>query len=111
VAKFNVYQITKTNKTLASQSVFYGISDAFTKNTAKQAFIDGLYTKNAEVEASDNVSLAKLINDNRTSSLILSTGPLRNVSVGDLINNSETEQWFIVGPASYDIIKIKLSKK
>lgn len=111
MAKFNVYQITKTNKTLASQSVFYGISDAFTKNTAKQAFIDGLYIKNAEVEASDNKTLTNLINNNRTSNLILSTGALRNVSVGDLINNTETEQWFIVGPSSYDIIKIKLAKK
>jgi len=108
MAKHTVYQISKSNRTLASQSVFYGISDAFTQATARQAFTDGYYSKNADVEAEDNKGVANLVNNDRTNSKVLSTGPLRNVSVGDLIYNHETKRWFIAGPTSYDPIKIKV---
>lgn len=108
MAKHTVYQILKSNRTLASQSVFYGISEAFTQATARQAFVSGNYSKNADVEAEDNKEVSNLVNNDRANSKVLATGPLRNVSVGDLIFNHETNRWFIVGPNSYDSIKIKI---
>jgi hypothetical protein len=107
MAKHTVYQISKSNRALASESVFYGITDAYTKAKARQAFIDGYYKKNADVEAESLQNVSNLINTNRTSPLILKTGPLRNISVGDLIYNHKTKQWFIVGPDRYDVIKIE----
>lgn len=107
MAKFSIYQITKKNRDLASQSVFYGISEAFTQADARKAFANGYYSKNADVEAADNIEVQKLINQDRTNTKILKTGILRNISVGDLINNTDTNQWFIVGPKTFDIIKIK----
>lgn len=107
MAKHTVYQISKSNRSLASESVFYGISDAYSKGKARQAFIDGYYKKNADVEAETLKDVSNLINNNRTSELILKTGPLRNISVGDLIYNHDTKQWFIVGPDRYDVIRIR----
>lgn len=108
MAKFSVYQIKKANRELASLSVFYGISDAFTQADARQAFREGRYEKTADVEANGNDHVKNLINSDRSSPLILRTGLLRNVGVGDLINNTETNQWFIVGPNKDDLIKIKV---
>lgn len=107
MAKFSVYQIKKANRDLASLSVFYGISDAFTQADARQAFREGRYEQTADVEANSNDHVKNLINNDRSSPLILRTGLLRNIGVGDLINNTETKQWFIVGPDRFDLIKIK----
>jgi hypothetical protein len=108
MAKYSVYQIKKSNRELASLSVFYGISDAFSQTDARQAFREGRYEKTADVEANSNDHVKNLINTDRANSLILRTGLLRNVGVGDLINNTETKQWFIVGPDRFDLIKIKV---
>ena len=108
MAKYSIYQVKKSNKTLASQSAFYGISDTFSQATARQAFAEGFYSHNADVEANSNIEVSKLVNTDRSSTKINALGPLRNVSVGDLINNTETGQWFIVSPTTYDPIKIKL---
>ena len=108
MAKYSVYQIKKSNRDLASLSVFYGISDAFSQADARQAFREGRYEKTADVESNSNEQVKNLINTNRESPLILRTGLLRNVGVGDLINNTETKQWFIVGPDRFDLIKIKV---
>jgi hypothetical protein len=107
MAKHSVYQIKKANRELASLSVFYGISDAFSQADARQAFREGRYEKTADVEANDNAQVKSLINADRSNPLILRTGLLRNIGVGDLINNTETNQWFIVGPERFDLIKIK----
>jgi hypothetical protein len=108
MAKYSVYQIKKSNRELASLSVFYGISDAFSQADARQAFRESRYEKTADVEANSNEHVKNLINTDRSNSLILRTGLLRNVGVGDLINNTETKQWFIVGPDRFDLIKIKV---
>jgi len=107
MAKFSVYQIKKANKELASLSAFYGISDAFSQADARQAFREAKYEKTADVEANNVHEVQTLINTNRSSTLILRTGLLRNISVGDLVNNTETNQWFITGPGRFDLIKIK----
>lgn len=107
MAKFSVYQIKKSNRELASLSVFYGISDAFTQADARQAFREGRYEKTADVEANSNEHVRQLINTDRSNTLILRTGLLRNIGVGDIINNTETKQWFILGPDKFDLIKIK----
>lgn len=107
MAKFSVYQIKKSNRELASLSVFYGISDAFTQTDARQAFREGRYEKTADVEANSNEHVRQLINTDRSNTLILRTGLLRNIGVGDIINNTETKQWFILGPDKFDLIKIK----
>lgn len=107
MAKHSIYQIRKANRELASLSVFYGISSAFSQADARQAFREGKYEKTADVEANSNDHVKTLINNDRSSPLILKTGLLRNIGVGDMINNLETSQWFIVGPNGYDLIKIK----
>lgn len=107
MAKFSVYQIKKSNRELASLSVFYGISDAFTQTDARQAFRESRYEKTADVEANSNEHVRQLINTDRSNTLILRTGLLRNIGVGDIINNTETKQWFILGPDKFDLIKIK----
>jgi len=107
MAKHEVYQIKKTNRRLASESVFYGISDAFTQATAKQAFRDGYYSHTADVEAANNKGVADLVNNDRTSAKINSLGPLRNISVGDLIHNVESDRWFITSSSGYDPISIR----
>jgi|GEM_PF-4779035 hypothetical protein len=108
MAKHSVYQIKKANRELASLSVFYGISNAFTQADARLAFREGRYEKTADVEATDSAQVKKLINGSRDNPLILRTGLLRNIGVGDLLNNTETGQWFIVGPERFDLIKIKV---
>jgi len=108
MAKHEIYQIKKSNRELASQSVFYGETDAFTQQTAKQAFRDGNYSHTADVEAKDNTSVRAIVNSDRTSNKINSLGPLRNITTGDLIKNVETNQWFIVRANGFDIIKIKV---
>ena len=107
MAKYTVYQIKKANRELASLSVFYGISDAFTQATARQAFRESKYEKTADVEANSIAEVQTLINTKRESPLILRAGLLRNIGVGDIINNTETNQWFIVSPTSFDLILIR----
>lgn len=106
MARHLIYQISKTNRELASQSVFYGHSEAFTQATARKAFADGFYNKNADVEANNLQEVTKLVNTNRMSTKIVVSGALRNVGVGDIIYNDETKLYFIVSPTGYDRIKV-----
>ncbi len=107
MARHHVYQISKTNKALASQSVFYGLSDAFTQANARKAFVEGSYAKNADIEANSLNEVKSLVNTNRMSSKIVISGALRNIGVGDIIFNEESGLYFIVSPTGYDRIKIK----
>jgi hypothetical protein len=106
MAKYVVYQIKKSNRELASNAQFYTESDAFTQATARLAFKEGQYSHNADVEAETPRGVADLIKNERTSTKIVSTGPLRTIGVGDLIHNASTNQWFIVSPVGFDQIKI-----
>lgn len=107
MAKYSLYQIKKSNKELASLSVFYGISDAFTQASARQAFRESKYENTADIEANSTAEVQILVNTDRTNAKILKLGLLRNVGIGDLIHNTETNQWFIVSPTSYDLILIR----
>jgi len=106
MAKHYVFQIPKSERELATQSVFYTLSDAFTKTDAKKSFIAGKYKRVADVEATDNAEVKNLVNNDRGSTKILKLGALRNVNVGDLIFNEETKLYFIVSPTGFDRIKI-----
>lgn len=106
MAKHYVYQIPKSERELATQSVFYSLSEAFTKADAKKAFIAGKYKRVADVEALGNPEVKDLVNNDRGSTKILKLGALRNVNVGDLIYNEETKLYFIVSATGFDRLKI-----
>ena len=106
MAKHFVYQIPKSERDLVTQSVFYSLSDAYTKADAKKAFIAGKYAHTADVEAKTNQEVKSLVNNDRGSAKINKLGALRNVNIGDLIFNSETKLYFIVSSTGFDRVKI-----
>ena len=108
MSKHTIYQIAKSNKALASQSIFYGISDAFSISTARKAFADGYYNKAADVEANNLSEASTLVNTDRANSKILISGALRNVSIGDIILDNDTGVYSIVSPVGFDRIKITI---
>jgi hypothetical protein len=109
MAKHTIYQIPKSNRQLASRAVYYGISDSFTKSDAITAFAENKYTKVADVEAESAKAAKLIINSDRSKAVTYSV--LRNVSIGDIIHNTETNVYFIVGETTFDRIKIKVRIK
>ena len=112
MAKHTVYQIKRANRELASNALFYGSTTAFTKATAIKAFAEQQYRRTADVEAENNRQVKDLVNNDRTNSLVLSLGGLRNVNIGDIIYNHETDTYVLVAPDNkYDRVKVKVRLK
>ena len=107
MAKFTVYQIKRANRALASRALFYGISDTFTQADARNAFASGDYNLAADVEANSIPEMRQIIDTDRGSSRLVPRGPLRNIAIGDIIHNTETDVYFIVATNTYDRIKIR----
>ena len=107
MAKFRVYQIKRSNRDLASQALFYTISENFTQATARNAFASGEYNEVATVEANSLLEVQSIIENDRTSPKLLVAGQLRNITVGDIIQNVDDNLYFIAAPETYDRIKIK----
>lgn len=106
MAKFAVYQIKRSERALASRALFYGISDSFTQADARNAFSSGDYVKTADIEANSIPELRNIIENDRGSSKLVRTGQLRNITIGDIIHNVETDVYSIVATNTYDRIKI-----
>lgn len=106
MAKFRVYQIGREHRLLASSAQFYGFGENFTQSTAKQAFRNKKYAEVAVVEAASYEEVRQLINNDRGNSKILSTAPLRNINIGDIIYNEETNLYYIVGREAFERIKL-----
>lgn len=106
MAKFNVFQIPKSNRDLANSATFYGLSDSFTQQNARKAFLEGEYLRVADVEADAFGEVSNLVNNNRTSTKINIIGQLRNITVGDILYNTESLLHYIVSPEGFDRIKI-----
>lgn len=107
MAKFTVYQIKRSERALASRALFYGISDSFTQADARNAFSSGDYVKTADVEAENLQEVTSIINNDRGSAKLVRTGPLRNIAIGDLIHNADTDVYFIATTNAYERIKIR----
>lgn len=106
MAKFNVFQIPKSNRDLANSATFYGLSDSFTQQNARKAFLEGEYLRVADVEADTFGEVSNLVNNNRTSTKINIIGQLRNITVGDILYNTESLLHYIISPEGFDRIKI-----
>lgn len=106
MAKFRIYQIKRSERALASRALFYGISDNFTQTDARNAFSSGDYGTAADVEAETLSEVRTIVDTDRGSSRLLPLGPLRNIAIGDIIHNVDTNVYFIVATNRYDRIKI-----
>ena len=111
MARHIVYQIPKSFKDLANSATFYGLSDSFTADNARKAFLESQYIRVADVEANTFGDVRNLVNNDRTSSKISVIGQLRNITVGDILYNTESLLYYIVSPDGFDRIKIVGARK
>lgn len=105
--KFDIYQVSRVHRNLASQVKFYGYSTSYTQVEARQAFRNKKYEKVAVVEANDTAEMERIANgDPATNPKIIAEVGLRRVSIGDIIFNHQVGFYYIKSPTSWDRIKI-----